>query len=123
MLRGRVTSVPELVVPVCIIGPGDESIEVDAIVDTGFTDDVALPSALIRRLGLPLRASMPVSLADGSLVNLGVYTARMRWSDEMRGVLVFSLDSDPLIGLSALGAKHLAADIVEGGVVTIDDLG
>jgi predicted aspartyl protease len=50
---------------------GASSLRVEAVVDTGFTGHLTLPSATVEALGLPIIGSAESILADGSLVSDG----------------------------------------------------
>jgi len=47
---------------------GASSLQVEAVVDTGFTGHLTLPRATVEDLGLPIIGSAESILADGSLV-------------------------------------------------------
>lgn len=49
--------------------------EVEAVLDTGFTDDLTLPSDLITTLGLLRLRTDQVQLSDGSLVACAIHEA------------------------------------------------
>ena len=121
MIQGTVTPDREAVISLKVYGPKGEE-EIQAVVDTGFTDDLTLPAEIIRRLGLSLRGSMPASLADGSVVTLGVYRAELDWGDKRLGILVLEADGDPLAGMSLLYGSRLLVEVVDGGLVSIESL-
>jgi hypothetical protein len=74
-MRGRVVSGGrEAVVALRVLGPAgrhagegnsSEAVEVEAVIDTGFTGHLTLPRAMVRSLALPRRGFVDVELADG----------------------------------------------------------
>jgi predicted aspartyl protease len=66
MISGVVTPYREAVVRLRVSGSSGHEEEVEAVIDTGFTDFLTLPTATIAVLALPLAGSMRVTLADGS---------------------------------------------------------
>jgi hypothetical protein len=86
-VRGTVTSEGrEAVLRVEVLSAGGtSSLQVEAVVDTGFTGHLTLPSATVEALGLPIIGSAESILADGSLVMSDRYgfswpTRRPSWA-------------------------------------------
>ena len=52
MIRGIVNARLEAKLPLTVISPNGTKLEVDAIIDTGFTGSLVLPTATIAALGL-----------------------------------------------------------------------
>ena len=50
---------------------------ISALVDTGFDGEVSLPKAIIAKLELPLLSSVYAELADGNVVKLPLYNAKV----------------------------------------------
>jgi hypothetical protein len=83
-MRGRVcSSAREAIVPLTLLGSGDARVEVEAVIDTGFTGHLTLPAGVVRSLALPGRGFVEVELADGSTSALSVYDARVLWGGEL----------------------------------------
>lgn len=122
MFNGRVNSNLEPVVRLSIRGPEGEG-ETEAIVDTGFTGTLSLPSKLIAELGLRLRTQGRAVLADGSERSFDVYEALIFWNGRLLRIPVGAVENAPLLGMSLLHGSELAIQIVEGGEVTIRELG
>jgi clan AA aspartic protease len=97
--------------------------DVRAVIDTGFTGFLTLPSATIQSLSLLLFGSREVVLADGSVSSLDVYRAEILWHDEARPVSVLQSEGGPLIGMSLLRGSSLRMDIMPGGSVKIEEWG
>jgi clan AA aspartic protease len=122
MMTGVVTPTREVVIRVTLRGPGGKQLEIDAGIDTGFPDFLTLPTAQIAALALPLGGSMRVTLADGSKVELDVYTVEVMWDGQWRSVSVLEANGGPLVGMSLLYGYDLRVQVVDGGLVTIDRL-
>ena len=75
MITGTVTAGREAVVPIQLEGPNGERANVQAAIDTGFTDFLVVPSRLMRRLSLPTVGAKAATLADGSVTTLSIVAA------------------------------------------------
>ncbi len=98
---------------------------IDFAVDTGLTEEVALPQDIINRLNLPLADDaddIELTLADGTIAVARVYVANLLWHDRIRRVAVANLEGIPLIGMGLLMGSNLNVDAVPGGLVTITEL-
>ncbi len=95
---------------------------VDAVLDTGFCGDLALPPIIIHQLGLVPPRIMTVVLADGSQVDVQVYQAWIAWDGTDRLSEVMDVGPEALAGLELLRGYHLAADVVNGGTASITPL-
>ncbi len=73
MIEGTVNAAYEAVVSLPLRGPAGQSRDVDAVVDTGFTRFLTLPTAMVAELGLSYTGVNRVILADGSETTLEVY--------------------------------------------------
>jgi clan AA aspartic protease len=62
--------------------------EIEAVIDTGYTASLTLPSALIVALGLRWRSVDRGMLADGSECLVDVYEAKVVWDSKLRQILV-----------------------------------
>jgi clan AA aspartic protease len=122
-MRGRVvSSAREAIVPLTLLGSGGARVEVEAVIDTGFTGHLTLPAGVVRSLALPERGFVEVELADGSTSALRVYDARLLWSDRERPVPAYEAEGGPLVGMSLLRGSRLTVDVQPGGQVVIEDL-
>ena len=73
MIVGAVNAYREALVPLKIFGSQGQEQEVEAIVDTGFTGTLALPTPLILRLDLSFRGRGRALMADGTESLFDVY--------------------------------------------------
>jgi len=96
--------------------------EVEAIVDTGYSASLTLPSALIAALGLPWQTMDTARLADGSQCIFSVFEARVVWDGKVRQILVDEADADPLVGMRLLNGHELKIQVRARGKLTIKRL-
>ena len=93
--------------------------EVEAVIDTGYTGSLTLPSVLISPLGLRFRSVERALLADGSECLFDVYHGKVVWDRQMRRVLVEEADTEPLIGMRLLRGHELRMQVRYRGLVSI----
>jgi clan AA aspartic protease len=97
------------------------SLLVEAVVDTGFTGHLTLPSATVEALGLPIIGSAESILADGSLVMEDVCLARVLWHGGERPVRVLVSEATPLLGMALMRGSELRVECVGGGEVSLEE--
>ena len=119
MIEGVVNASYEAIVTLLVQGPARQSLEVEAVIDTGFNRFLTLPPSLVAELGLPFVTSGRVMLADGSEASFEVYDVTVLWDGQPRDVYTYAADSTPLIGMSLLDTHNLNIEFVEGGRVVI----
>lgn len=120
MIVGHVTSTPEAVVPLEVRGPDGRRAQVNAIVDTGFTDYLTLPTTTISDLRLVPIDTLECQLADGRTVALQSFQATVMWDGEPREVLALAADGEPLLGMSLLYGSRLVINVMAGRDLTIE---
>ncbi len=120
MIEGRIAANGrEALIFLTVLGVRER--EVEAVVDTGFTEYLTLPGDLIRDLSLPLRGYGEVMLADGSVVEVGIYRAQVLWHGKQRGIEVQESEGGPLVGMGLLQGGSLYVEAVPGGRVVIEE--
>jgi predicted aspartyl protease len=122
LIRGVVNARHEAVVRLRVRGPVGLWLDVDAIVDTGFTASLTLPDATADMLGLARQSGGVASMADGTVWNFDIYAAEVRWEGGWRPVLVSAIGNEVLIGLQLLAGSELKVAVVPGGEVEITPL-
>ena len=122
MIVGQVTPDHEAVIRLRLRGVHRPELLVDAAIDTGFTDFLTLPPAMIGTLGWPFRESGRATLADGNEVEVHIFRGVVLWDGRERGLLVVAADSEPLVGMSLLYGSRVTLDVVDGGPVVIESL-
>ncbi len=119
---GTVAEGREALISLNLLGPGGSRARIEAVVDTGFTGHLVLPSVLVGELGLPLRGSRDSFLADGSVVSLDAYRVGVEWDDRVRVVPALSAEGGPLVGRSLLRGSEIRIEVADGGKVLIRPL-
>lgn len=120
-MRGAVTADGrEARLNVEILSPkGTSPLQIETVVDTGFTGHLTLPTETVEALGLPIVGSAESILADGSLVMEDVCIAKVLWHGEERPIRVLVSDAMPLLGMSLFRGNELRIEAVDGGEVVI----
>jgi clan AA aspartic protease len=119
MISGTVTADREAIVDVTILAADGRRVTLSAVMDTGFTGYLALPSEMMKDLMLPYMATRPATLADGTRVYLSVSEALVDWDGRLRDIQVLEAEGGPLVGMSLLYGSLITIHAVDGGKVTI----
>lgn len=124
MITGSVTpDGREAVIPLTLLrNASGETGSLRAVIDTGFTDRLTLPPAVVEELELPLRGSAEVTLADGSIETLPIYRVRVFWHGQERTVRAYAASGEPLVGMALLSGNELRIRVMGGGAVEIEQL-
>lgn len=120
-MQGYVNQAYEAVIPV-VIKYGSKLKSVNAVIDTGFTGFLSLPSSIISELELPWSYRDRATLGDGSETLFDVYDANIIWDGQFREIEINSANTDPLLGMKMLRGYRLQVDTVQGGLVTVEAL-
>ena len=120
MIRGEVNNTREAVVTLTIRGPNNHEVDVDAVVDTGFTATLTLPRYVVNTLQLIRKKFGSANLADGSIRQFEIYQAEVFWKSDWRPILVSVLGDETLIGMQLIENHELRINVRPGGIVTID---
>ncbi len=102
-------------------GEDGRSLEIEAVIDTGFDGELTLPSGTIRRLDYPYAGSAGGVLADGSEVQFDYHEGRVLWHGIVRPVAVIAAEGQPLIGMALLHGSRLKMDAVPCGEVLVEE--
>ena len=122
MIEGTVNENYEATIRLTFRGAAREGREIEAIIDTGFTGYLTLPTALIDRLALSWKGRSQALIADGSIHIFDEYIGTVLWNGEARTVEVAAADTTPLVGMGLLRGHGLKVDVVANGAVTIEAL-
>lgn len=119
MIRGVVNVRLEAVVRLRVRGPGGVEVDVDSIIDSGFTASLTLPATTVAALNLVRQSSGNAMLADGSVSRYDICAADVEWGGRWRTVLVWAVGTDSLLGTRLLAGHTLRIDMIPGGLVEI----
>jgi clan AA aspartic protease len=119
MMQGRVNQRCEAVISIAVRGGGKLK-SVDAVIDTGFTGFLSLPSAIIKELNLSWTYRDRATLGDGSETLFDVYDAEVIWNGQYQEIEINAAETEPLLGMRMLRGYRLQVDAIEGGLVTLE---
>ena len=122
MIHGVVNARHEAIVRLRLRGPGGTELDIDAVVDSGFTASLTVPPLVVASLGLAQHSGSRAMLADGSMRSFGVYAAEVFWDATWRPILVWAIGGESLIGMRLLAGHRLSVEVVPGGLVEISPL-
>lgn len=103
-------------------GPRRREQEIEAVIDTGYTELLSLPSSLIASLDLRWKTSGRAILADGSERTFDIYRGEVLWDGGFRRILIDEADTDPLVGMTLLRGYLLKMQVRPRGKITITRL-
>ncbi|MGB7086462.1 MAG: clan AA aspartic protease [Phormidesmis sp.] len=95
---------------------------VEAVLDTGFTGFLSLPSSVISSLELPWLFRDVGTLGDGRDVIFDMYRASVIWNGQTQVIDVAASEADPLMGMGLLYGSKIQIEVVENGLVTIETM-
>jgi clan AA aspartic protease len=118
MIHGIVNQSCEAILPVVLKNDTKTQL-VDAVIDTGFSVFLTLPSSVITALELVWKGRDVATLGDGTSCIFEVYIAVVIWDGQYRTIDINESETIPLIGMQLLRGYDLRIQAVEGGSVTI----
>jgi clan AA aspartic protease len=104
-----------------IIGPNGR-LSIEFIVDTGFEGQLALPAAIVARLGLGFNSYMKWALADGTMDDRRMYEAAVDLDGDERPVEVLVVGDKCLLGTEFLKGYFVQIEMDEDGEVTAEEM-
>ena len=119
MIEGFVNTELEAVVPLSLRGPEGREVEVEAVVDTGYTGYLTLPPPLVAELQLPYLFNNRAVLADDTEVGFRAHSVTVLWEGGPRRIKADAMGSTPLVGMSLLYDHDLSIQVRAGGRVVI----
>ena len=122
MIVGVVNQNLEPAVPLVVRTADGQDHEIEAVIDTGFSGFLTLPSTLVAALQLPWIGREDAMLGDGHVHPFDVYSGTVVWNGQPRNVEVNATDTVPLIGMAMIFRHELRIAAVNGGIVTIESL-
>ena len=122
MIVGAMNSQREAIVQLAVIGPGGREQQIEAVLDTGYTGSLTLPSSVVTDLGLPFRGRASVVLGDGSESEFDIHEATVAWAGEQHAVAIDVVETEPLLGVGLLLGNELTVEVTPGGAVSLKAL-
>lgn len=118
-IMGICTSSLELVIDITVTNQHHNSVDLTAVIDTGFSGAVSIPTLVVKKLALPFVRHVTGYLADGSRCAVSLYSARVRCGTRNFEIEVAAADPHSLIGMQFLAGHKLFAQIIPGGPLTL----
>ena len=95
MIEGVVNADYEPVITLTLRGPSGRTLDIDAVVDTGYNGFLTLPTTLVAELGLPHVSMAWATLADGSEISYDVYGVTVLWDGQPRYIEADEANATP----------------------------
>ena len=121
MMQGRVNQRCEATIGFAVRS-NETTQMVDALIDTGFSGFLTLPSDMIATLGFSWEGRDVATLGDGTFCTFEVYIGLVIWDGQYREIDINESETVPLIGMQLLRGYDLRIQAIEGGLVTIEAL-
>lgn len=122
MMQGIVDQNCEVTIRLVVGNLDSQRQMIDAVIDTGFTGFLTLPSSVLADLNLRAYRREEGILGDGSTCIFDVYRGLVIWDGELRRIDINESDTEPLVGMGLLYGYRMQLDAIEGGTVTIQAL-
>ena len=122
MMMGSVNSRREAIIQFIVLGKNHQRQAIKAVIDTGYSVFLTLPSAIITTLGLTWYMQEEGILGDGSLCMFNVFEATVIWDGQIKSIEINESETDPLVGMGLLDGYELNIQGFAGGLVTIKSL-
>jgi clan AA aspartic protease len=122
MMLGIVNANCEATIRIVIGNENAQRRVIDAVIDTGFTGFLSLPSQIVSALALVWTGVDRGTLGDGSEATFNVYEATIIWDGQSQSIPVNAAETDPLVGMGLLYGYNLQIQAIEGGIVRIETL-
>ena len=120
MIIGQVNTRYQAVIPLTVSDfDGQELHDFPAIIDTGLDYDLAMPRAVITRLGYPIAGVQRMTMGNEQRYDFETAIVAIVWDGVPLGVRALATETEFLVGARLLAGCHLTARIVPGGMVTI----
>jgi clan AA aspartic protease len=83
MMFGNVNARREGIIQLVVLGENNQRQNIKAVIDTGYTGFLTLPSAIIAKLGLTWYMQEEGTLGNGSLWMFNVFEASVIWDGQI----------------------------------------
>ena len=122
LIEGAVNDAYEAVVALSLQGPAGRAQDIEAVIDTGYSGFLALPTGLVTELGLPFAYIGRALLANDDEVTFDVHDVTVMWAGQPRHISADATGSKPLVGMLLLDRHSLNIEVERGGRVVISAL-
>ena len=119
MIQGVVNDAYEAVVAISLRGPAGQAQDIEAVVDTGYSGFLTLPTGLVAEMGLPFAYIGRAFLANDDEVSFDVHDVTVLWDGQPRHIKADATGSTPLLGMLLLDRHTLNIEVESGGRVVI----
>ena len=119
MIRGVVNAAYEAIVTLSLRGPAGQIQDIEAVVDTGYSGFLTLPTMVVTELGLPFAYVGRALLANDDEVSFDVHDVTVLWDGQPRHIKADATGSTPLVGMLLLDSHDLSIRVRDGGNVLI----
>ena len=119
MIQGVVNAAYEAVVALSLRGPAGQAQDIEAVVDTGYSGFLTLPTTVVTELGLPFAYIGRAFLANDDEVSFDVHDVTVLWDGQPRRIKADATGSTPLLGMLLLDRHSLNIEVESGGRVVI----
>lgn len=109
----------EAVVSLSLQGPDGQVRDIEAVVDTGYSGYLTLPTSVVTELELPFAHIGRAFLANDDEVSFDVHDATVLWDGQPRPIKADATGSTSLIGMLLLDRHDLTIEVERGGRVVI----
>jgi predicted aspartyl protease len=86
MMMGNVNSRREAIIQFAVLGENNQRQAIKAVIDTGYTGFLTLPSAIITTLGLTWYMQEEGILGNGSLCLFNVFETSVIWDGQLKSI-------------------------------------
>ena len=119
MIQGVVNASHEAVVTLSLQVPNRLVHDIEAVVDTGYSGFLTLPTSLVPELELPFAYVGWAFLANDDEVAFDVHDVTIIWDGQPRHIKADATGSTPLLGMLLLDSHDLNIEVINGGRVVI----
>ena len=121
MIVGRITPSVEARITIEMMCRDGLILPVEVVMDTGFSEDLVLPSEVIHQLGLTPHGDLDMVLADGQRTTFSTWSGTALWHGQPTDVLVIESSGESLLGMNLLLGSTVTMDVRINGDVIIED--
>ena len=119
MIRGKVADNLDASIELTVCVSDGREEKVSAVIDTGFSSEIAAPVVWLEHVGAIEVAPTDVRLADDTLLEVPCYSLTVLWHGQKRLVRAIGAGDEILIGMRLLYASRVIMDVQENGDIEV----